>query len=468
MRVWCLLLVAAVFACDDAPDDAPDEGTMDGPDTGPADQLYAAVNATPRDSVERLEAAAGAVRGHCAAEADRRVVELARLAERRAVTRSIDCSADADWLDTLSDALDVHDGDGWLVVELSGACEVPDDHPEDAVVSLEGAQRVELRGVGDVSIDAADWSRARTAESVVFHVSDAESVVLRDLHLTGVGTAAEGEDAGGIRVEGSSAVLVEGIELEGIEVDYDAPGDNGERNAFAIKVTGTPDAPSAQIVVRDNTVVSTRTGQSENVTIAGDVRAFAVTGNVVRDVDNIAIDLIGGEDYDGAQAREGVVCGNAVGQQQTRNPAYEDGDAAAAGIYLDGGGTDCLVAYNLVEGFSRGFEVGAEQANPAVLRAHLVGNISVAARGAGLLLGSLAERVDPTEPTDEETRVERHLVVANPSDDAASCLGGEVGDDEGAVQCEAGSVRRRGVEICLAAKVPASPSRCDWHHQPAG
>lgn len=460
-----LVLLATVFAvgCDAAGDAAEPEP----PDAGPVGRLYAGIRATPAGSLDRYVAAVAAVRAACAAEARGRVEGLAGLEVDRAATLTIDCGADAAWPDTLRDALDGHDGADWLVVELSGTCAVPGDHPDDTAVRVDGGEQVEIRGGAGMRITADAWSRGRTSESVVIDVVDSEAVVLRDLTLAGVYTRTDGADAGGIRVAGSSRVLVEGNLVDGVTVDYEAPGDNGERNAFAIKVTGTPDAPSEHVVLRDNSVVATRTGQSENVTVAGDVRGFAVTSNIVRDVDNIAIDLIGGEDYGGAQAREGVVCGNAVGQAQGDNPAYDDGDAAAAGIYLDGGGTDCLVAYNLVEGFSRGFEVGAEQANPTVRGVRLVGNISIAARGAGLLLGSLAERADPAHPTDEGTRVERHLVVANPSDDAASCLGGAVGDDEGAAQCEPGSVERRGVELCLADEVPASEGACDWRRHPA-
>ena len=77
-------------------------------------------------------------------------------------------------------------------------------------------------------------------------------------------------------------------------------------------------------------------------------------------------------------------------------------------------------------------------------------------------MGSLAERVDPSQPTDEGTLVERHLIVRNPSADLASCTGGAALDDEGAAQCEAGSVSRRGVEVCLSATVPDGVDDCDW------
>ena len=363
------------------------------------------------------------------------------------------------WLTQVGEAIEAHDGATWLVIALSGTCAVPIDHLDDAVFRLEGSQRIELRG--NAIVDGTVWSAARNSESVIVEVLNSQDIVVRDLTLTGVTTVTAGADVGAIRIDGSRRIVMSDNILRQFGVDYVRVDDAANANAFAIKMTGRPNSATAQVLVRDNLVTGLRTGQSENITVAGDVSAFAVVGNVIHDVDNIGIDLIGGEDFDGSQARRGIICGNAMGGELDQNPAYEGGDAAAAGVYLDGGGNDCIIALNVVEGFSRGFEIGAEQANPTIRNTHLFGNISDSARGAGLLIGSLDERIDPNEPTDEGTLVERHLIVRNQSGDISTCTEGTPSADEGAAQCEAGSVARRGVEVCVSDAIPDSFSDCD-------
>ena len=75
---------------------------------------------------------------------------------------------------------------------------------------------------------------------------------------------------------------------------------------------------------------------SEALVLNGNVTGFQVTGNVVRDVNNIGIDMIGGETdiqpNPALVARNGIVRRNVV---VAANSNYEGG--YAAGIYVDGG-----------------------------------------------------------------------------------------------------------------------------------
>jgi len=410
----------------------------------------------------RLEAGTVAVEAACDVLVEQAAPEASAVAsEDHAVTLPVDCGADADWLDTVQTAIDDHDGASWLVIGLSGDCAVPANHNDGAALWIEGARRVELRGEG-ARIDGAAWSAGHTDESVLITIVDSEDLIVRGLELSNVTTATEGADAAAVYAEGVTRLVLEDLAITDITVDYDAIGDPTEGNAYAIKVVGTDPGPSREVLIRYLYVGGTRTGQSENITLAGNVSAFAVAGNVIYDVDNIGIDLIGGEEFGASQARSGVVCGNGLGAQQQDNAAYDGGESFGAGIYLDGGGTDCLVALNAVEGFARGFEVGAEGANPTVVRAHLFGNISFAARAAGLLMGSLAERDNPSVPTDRGTVVERMVIVANQSTAVETCLGGPLTDDEGAAHCEGGSVEHD-VEVCFGEAMPASAEACLWY-----
>ncbi|HXY43336.1 MAG TPA: hypothetical protein VEH29_04050 [Acidimicrobiales bacterium] len=125
--------------------------------------------------------------------------------------------------------------------------------------------------------------------------------------------------------------------------------DNADVDAYGIAVIAAGTAHSQRlehVVVEDNTVTGTRTGESETMTFNGALSDFLVAGNVVDDVDNIGIDTIGWETGD-VQASHGYVGGNTVYNVDTlSNAAYGRWDAAtktceplpenAAGLYDDG------------------------------------------------------------------------------------------------------------------------------------
>ncbi|HEY3733655.1 MAG TPA: hypothetical protein VGL63_07040 [Streptosporangiaceae bacterium] len=102
--------------------------------------------------------------------------------------------------------------------------------------------------------------------------------------------------------------------------------------------------PLQHLVIEGNTVTGTRTGQSETVTINGDVTDFLAADNVIHDADNIGLDTIGWETGT-AQANHGYVDANTVYNVDTwSNAAYGkwNGTACvarqenAAGLYDDG------------------------------------------------------------------------------------------------------------------------------------
>lgn len=160
-------------------------------------------------------------------------------------------------------------------------------------------------------------------------------------------------DGSGIRLVGAST----GVELRG-NVIHDMRG----RDAMGITVYGTStDAPISKLVVDGNVIYRCDPARSEALTLNGNVTDFVVSNNLVRDVNNIGIDIIGGE---GAinpvfGARNGVVRGNTVIRARSD---YDGG--FGAGIYVDGG-KDIVVENNTVTQCDLGIEVGAE--NPGVV-----------------------------------------------------------------------------------------------------
>lgn len=125
---------------------------------------------------------------------------------------------------------------------------------------------------------------------------------------------------------------------------------NPDVDAYGIAVIAAGSATSQQlqhVVVEDNTVTGTRTGQSETVTFNGALEDFLAAGNVIDEADNIGLDTIGWETGT-AQASHGYIDDNTVFDIDTEsNAAYGRWDAStdtcrplpenAAGLYDDGG-----------------------------------------------------------------------------------------------------------------------------------
>ena len=113
-----------------------------------------------------------------------------------------------------------------------------------------------------------------------------------------------------------------------------------------------------------------------------------VSNNTISKVNNIGIDLIGGErSINPTQvARNGVVRGNTVVGAHAA-----DGDADAAGIYVDGG-QNIVVENNRVSRCDFGIEVGAE--NRGVVASGIVvrNNLLDRNRDAGLIFGGFERR----------------------------------------------------------------------------
>jgi len=226
--------------------------------------------------------------------------------------------------------------------------------------------------------------------------------------IDGTGLAVPANDAGLILINGVGHVLVEGFEIrnfkttnsslvpagifiegsedqvtiEGNLVDQiENDGTNaGNINAFGIAVYGnSPKGAITNLVIENNEVRNTKTGNSETVTVNGNVNGFQVTGNLVHDVNNIGIDCIGfegtspikGQD----QARNGYVGLNTVyNVTSLKNPAY-GGSQSADGIYVDGG-TNIVIERNIVHNTDIGIEVTSEHlgkvASNVIVRSNLV------------------------------------------------------------------------------------------------
>lgn len=110
-------------------------------------------------------------------------------------------------------------------------------------------------------------------------------------------------------------------------------------NACGLFAYGTKRTPISQLVVSGNELYDLKTGESESMTLNGNVTNFQITNNLVHDNNNIGIDIIGYEGtgpvgYD--EASYGVVSGNTVYNiSGIANPG-EGNEYDADGLYCDG------------------------------------------------------------------------------------------------------------------------------------
>ena len=189
-------------------------------------------------------------------------------------------------------------------------------------------------------------------------------------------------DGSGIRVEGAGAF----IELRGNRI-HDMRG----KHAMGITVYGTEASPIADLVIDGNEIHDCEPAQSEALALNGNVERFAVTNNIVRDVNNIGIVMIGGEtdiQPDPTKvARDGVCRGNQVYRARSNY-----GGGFAGGIYVDGG-RDIVVEHNVVAGSDLGIEIGAENAGIVASGIVVRNNVIHHNEKAGLVFGGYAASV---------------------------------------------------------------------------
>jgi hypothetical protein len=173
-----------------------------------------------------------------------------------------------------------------------------------------------------------------------------------------------------------AAIRIEGRKIRKIAVINNSIFNfKSQSNAHAIAVYGTGGSSAKSIrhiFIDGNEVHSLETGSSESIVVNGNVIRWTISNNDIWDINNIAIDAIGGEGtspkrlingryYPGRYdvARYGFIEDNYVADMSTAgNPAY-NGEEWAAAIYIDGG-SSINVRNNVVENASWGYEIGAE------------------------------------------------------------------------------------------------------------
>ncbi|GEM_PF-2041106 len=175
-------------------------------------------------------------------------------------------------------------------------------------------------------------------------------------------------DGSGIRIEG----YADHIELSG-NVIHNMRGSN----AMGITCYGTnATLPIGNLAIKNNRIFDCDAAPSEALTLNGNVDGFEILDNTVHDINNIGIDMIGGEGMcpNGPKdrARNGLCRGNTVFRCRS---SY--GGGYAAGIYVDGGRVIVVEGNRMFEN-DVGLEVGCENHNEVadsiVVRNNLIYN----------------------------------------------------------------------------------------------
>lgn len=218
-------------------------------------------------------------------------------------------------------------------------------------------------------------------ESVISIEEDIQSVEVNGLSIT---CEASAETLYGISSFGyTTFVNILNCEIYGL---------NASENAHAICFYGEDENASNNIFIVNNKIYNNILGESEAISINGNVTDFYIENNEIYDNDNIGIDIIG---YEGVSingldyARNGYIVKNTIYNISTlQNPHYKS--KSAAGIYVDGG-NNVLITQNNISNSDIGIEVSSEHKNKSAenitVRRNTISNCSF-----GISIGGYLEK----------------------------------------------------------------------------
>ena len=152
----------------------------------------------------------------------------------------------------------------------------------------------------------------------IFHIKDRSYVRISGFEIR---DNLKVKDGSGIRVEGA---------CQHIELLKNRIHEIRGKDAMGITIYGSnADTPLSDLLIEGNEIFECEPAQSETLTLNGNVSGFKILNNIVRDVNNIGICMIGGEEWINKDrsrvTRNGLVKGNKVSRARSN---YGDGYAA--------------------------------------------------------------------------------------------------------------------------------------------
>lgn len=162
---------------------------------------------------------------------------------------------------------------------------------------------------------------------------------------------------------------------------------SGTGQAHGILVTGRTANTIMNVNITNNVLSDIVAGNSEALTINGNVDGFLVQANTIHDITNIGIDIAGGFGVGPSgldQARNGKVIENTV--YNCRRPTSVSGVHEPAGIYVDGG-ANVEISRNRSYQNGQGFSIGREQIGETT-NITMINNLSYSNAENGLVFGA--------------------------------------------------------------------------------
>lgn len=191
-------------------------------------------------------------------------------------------------------------------------------------------------------------------DMALININDKDYITIEGFTVEDLSTSTADATVMGIYIMGSSShITLKQNHVHHIETQ----ADSGNAHGIAVYATGKIE----DIQIRDNTIEKLRLGASESLVLNGNIDGFMIANNIVRQNNNIGIDLIGFEGTANRNdfVRNGTVENNTVYNNSSYgNPAYGK-DYAAGGIYVDGG-RDISIQKNKVYHNDIGIEVTSE------------------------------------------------------------------------------------------------------------
>lgn len=248
-----------------------------------------------------------------------------------------------------------------------------------------------------IGLAASTPITARIGSASVYIPSGSQQIVVENLNIVGI--VAGNHWTAGIELSGRRIrhVLIRDNQISNFDSDVYA-------NAIIVYGDGINGKERiSNVVIDNNHIHDMRTGFSESVAINGNVSRWAISNNRIERINNIAIDVIGGEGLvepitiNGRTmpsrfdvARQGWIENNLISDMSTAdNPAYGSKPTWAAAIYVDGG-RHISIEGNEVYNAPWAYDIGAEN---CVITRHItmINNIALNSYYGDLRLGGYTQ-----------------------------------------------------------------------------